>query len=144
MHLTGNRRHTIDAKLRLKLPAEFRREFESQVCLLPLNGVLYGFTPEGHARWVEEQFSEGFNPRNRDQVEFLRLLNALTETVDIDSAGRICLGRIDERYRQGIVKGMSVRVSGNDDHFEIWPEELVDEMDDEGTEAELENLFFDE
>ncbi len=137
MHLTGNRRHSVDAKLRLKLPADFRREFEGQVCLLPLNGTLYGFTPEGHAEFVAGFFPGGFNPRDREQEARRRLLNASTVTVDIDSAGRICLGKVPERYLPQLGDSRQVVVVGNEGHFEVWSEDawrkeeerMMDELD---------------
>ena len=142
MHLTGNRRHSVDAKLRLKLPADFRREFEGQVCLLPLNGTLYGFTPEGHAEFVAGFFPGGFNPRDREQEARRRLLNASTVTVDIDSAGRICLGKVPEAYRPWVKAGKPVVVVGNERRFEIWDDESWAAMEKEML-PKLETLLYD-
>lgn len=123
MHLTGTRRHTVDAKLRLKLPADFRREFGDRVCLLPWQGALYGFTPEGHEAFVQEFFPDGFNPLDRKSVVIHRALHKHTETVDIDSAGRISLGKVPEEAQPLLGEKRQVVVVGNEDHFEIWSED---------------------
>ena len=120
MHLTGNRRHSIDAKLRLKLPATFRREFDAQVVLQPMKDALYGFTPEGHAAFVAEYFPDGYDPRNAQHKLLRRMLNGKAETVDIDSAGRICLGKLPEEDRPDFGDDRQVVLVGNEDHFEVW------------------------
>ncbi len=126
MHLMGTKRHSVDSKLRLKLPAEFRREFGDQVCLLPVNESLYGFTPEEHARFVAERFGDSYDPRDRTQEDLRLMLNALTVELDIDSAGRISLGRVPEKLRPWIAPGQPVVVVGNENRFEIWRPESWD------------------
>lgn len=129
MHLMGTKRHSVDSKLRLKLPADFRREFGERVCLLPMGESLYGFTPEEHASFVEERFGGAFNPRNRDQENLRRMLNANTVELDIDSAGRICLGRVPEHLRPWVKPGEPVVVVGNERRMEIWNAESWDAME---------------
>ncbi len=99
MYLTGSKQHTLDAKVRLTLPAEFRREFDREVCIVPAASALYGFTPEGHKAWVESSFPNGFNPRSAADDKLRRFLNGQTVHVDIDSAGRIALGKIPEKIQ---------------------------------------------
>ncbi len=142
MHLMGTKRHSVDSKLRLKLPAEFRREFDDQVCLLPMGESLYGFTPAEHASFVEERFGSNFNPRNRAQEDLRRLLNASTVEVDIDSAGRISLGKVPEEARTWIEPNKPVVVVGNERRFEIWNEESWKRLEQE-TQAKLQSLLYD-
>lgn len=120
VYLTGSKKHTLDAKVRLTLPADFRREFDREVCLVPAQSALYGFTPEGHKAWVENSFPEGFNPRSASDDKLRRFLNGQTVRLDIDSAGRIALGKIPEKIREQFGLDQDVMVVGNDDHFEIW------------------------
>ncbi len=142
MHLMGTKRHSVDSKLRLKLPAEFRREFDDQVCLLPMGESLYGFTPAEHASFVEERFGADFNPRNRTQEDLRRLLNATTVELDIDSAGRICLGKVPEEYREWVKAGKQVVVVGNERRFEIWNEQSWEQMERE-MRSKLQTLLYD-
>ncbi len=142
MHLMGTKRHSVDSKLRLKLPAEFRREFGDQVCLLPMGESLYGFTPEEHASFVEERFGANFNPRNRAQEDLRRLLNATTVELDIDSAGRISLGKVPEAARPWVKANKPVVVVGNERRFEIWNEESWAKKEQE-MQAQLESLLYD-
>lgn len=123
MYLTGSKQYNLDAKSRLTLPASYRKEFSESVCLIPLKDALYGFTPEGFELWVNSFFNRDgrtFDPRNRRDVALKRMLTGNTVTVDIDSAGRVALGKIDAaaRARLGIQK--DVTVVGVGDHFEVW------------------------
>jgi MraZ protein len=142
MYLTGTYRHNLDAKSRVTLPAPFRKQFDTQVCLIPVGGALYGFTPESHQAWVSSFFPEGFRPDNRRDDQLRRALAASTVTVDLDSAGRVALGKLDARKLQkcGIDKG-EVAIVGNIDHFEIWDaarfDQQMDELDDD-----LDSLMF--
>ncbi|MGN0055937.1 MAG: division/cell wall cluster transcriptional repressor MraZ [Atopobiaceae bacterium] len=126
MYLTGSKQYNLDAKSRLTLPASYRKDFSDSVCLIPLKDALYGFTPEGFERWVDSFFNHDgrtFDPRNRRDVALRRMLTGNTVTVDIDSAGRVALGKLDmtdpkARERLGLVK--DVTVVGVGDHFEVW------------------------
>lgn len=120
MYLTGSRKHSLDSKVRLTLPADMRREFDEKVCLVPLNDALYGFTREGHRAWVAGFFPDGFNQTSQRDVQLRKGLNARTVTVDIDSAGRIALGKVPEGVRAKLGLAGEVVVVGNDDHFELW------------------------
>lgn len=126
MYLTGSKQYNLDAKARLTLPSTYRKYFADRVCLIPLKEALYGFTPEGFEGWVSSFFDrdgKSFNPRNRKDVALRRMLTGSTVTVDIDSAGRIALGKLDAtdptaRERLGLSK--DVTVVGVGDHFEVW------------------------
>lgn len=122
MYLTGSKKHTLDQKVRLTLPSEIRREFKDTIKLVPSFDALYGFSPEGYKTWVESFFPEGYNPRNPKDVALRRKLNGSAVTVDIDSAGRIALGKVDASFREKLGISGDVIVVGNDDHFEIWNE----------------------
>ena len=140
MNLTGSYEHNLDAKLRLTLPAGFRKQFDGVVMLVPVNGAIYGFTPEAHANWVMSFFPEGFNPRDRKHDALKRSLNKRTVTVDIDSAGRIALGKLPAAKLEEYGISRAVTVVGNDDHFEVWNTIAADEADID--DAELEALMF--
>ncbi len=141
MYLTGSRKHSLDSKVRLTLPADMRREFAEKVCLVPLNDALYGFTPDGHRAWVDGFFPDGFNQRSRDDVRLRQLLNSRTVTVDIDSAGRIALGKVPEDVRAKLGLAGEVMVVGNDDHFELWNVEEWEKAQ-EAFDDDLEALMF--
>ena len=120
MYLTGAKQHSLDAKGRLMLPADFRREFDTRVCLIPLKDAVYGFTPEAHKTYVESQFPNGFDSTNRRDVALRRGLNGHTVTVEIDSAGRVALSKVPEQERERLGLTGAVMIVGNDDHFEVW------------------------
>ena len=141
MYLTGTFKHNLDAKQRITLPAPFRKEFNEKVVLIPVSGKIYGFTPEGHREWVESFFAEGFDPRNKNHVKLRRALTSMAFTVELDSAGRIALGKLGAETigKCGIER--EVTVLGNVDHFEIWDsaryEQEMSEVSDD-----LEDLMF--
>lgn len=127
MYLTGSKQYNLDAKARLTLPAGYRKDFTDSVCLIPLKEALYGFTPEGFQEWVDSFFErdgKSFNPRSRKDTALKRMLTGSAVTVEIDSAGRIALGKIDAtnpeaRERLGLTS-RDVTVVGVGDHFEVW------------------------
>lgn len=87
---------------------------------------------------------EGKDRRQVDRA--LRSLNARATTVDIDSAGRVALGKIDEsdpNARKELSLKRDVTIVGNGDHIEIWDTKKWDDYfnADSGVEA-LENLIF--
>ncbi|MBO7674250.1 MAG: MraZ family transcriptional regulator [Atopobiaceae bacterium] len=127
MYLYGSKRFNLDAKARLTLPANYRKQFDDNtVLLIPLKDALYGFTPEGFGQWVNSFFEKDgkkFDAGNRKHVELRRMLTASAVPLDIDSAGRIALGKVDAsdataRARLGLER--EVTVVGVEDHFEVW------------------------
>lgn len=120
MYLTGSRRMNLDSKVRLTLPADFRKEFpDGKVKLVPVMGALYGFTPQDYVKWIERNCPEADEIGSRDARK-ARTLNAHTVEVEIDSAGRICVGRMSDADRQKLGLVHDVVTVGNGNHFEIW------------------------
>ena len=142
MYLTGAKKFNLDAKGRLSLPSDYRREFDGKVCLVPVQDALYGFTPEGYQTWVEGLFPNGFNPRDKRDDRLRRGLNQNTVTVEIDSVGRVALGKVEEGQRSRLGLDREVEVIGNGDHFEVWNAEKW-EKSQEGFADELGSLMFD-
>ncbi|MEE0027500.1 MAG: MraZ family transcriptional regulator [Atopobiaceae bacterium] len=124
MYLYGSKSYNLDAKARLTLPANYRKQFEDNMLLLiPLKDALYGFTPEGFGKWVNSFFEKDgkkFDAGNRKHVELRRMLTASAVPLDIDSAGRIALGKIDASARARLGLEREVTVVGVEDHFEVW------------------------
>lgn len=127
MYLYGSKRYNLDAKARLTLPASYRKQFDdSQLLLIPLKDALYGFTPEGFGRWVNSFFEKDgkkFDAGNRRHVALRRKLTGSAVPVEIDTAGRVALGKVDAsdsdaRARLGLER--DVTVVGVEDHFEVW------------------------
>lgn len=139
MYLTGTYQHNLDAKVRLTLPAAIRKQLGDLVYLVPVNDAIYGFAPEDYQAWVMSYFPDGFNARNHAHQELQLKLNKRAVPVEIDSAGRISLGKISAQKleRRGIVR--SVAVIGNADHFEIWSADRIDLDEDD----DLDDLMFD-
>lgn len=146
MYLTGSKRFNLDAKGRLTLPATYRKDFDGQVILIPLQDALYGFTPDGFGQWVQSFFEKDgkkFEPGNRRQVALRRKLTGSAVTVDIDSAGRIALGKVDALKREKLGLKRDVTVVGVVDHFEVWNTQRWD-AENAALDDELDALMFDE
>ena len=145
MYLTGTYKHNLDAKQRITLPAPFRKEFGEKVCLIPIGGKILGFTPEGHQAWVESYFPNGYNPRSKKDERLRFLLNAKTMTLELDSAGRLALGKLGAEALTSCDIKSEVAVVGNTDHFEIWDAEDYDKTIAELDESidELDSLMYD-
>lgn len=131
MFLMGSYPMTVDAKARVTLPSDFRRQLVPEgasktIVLLPFQGHVNGFTLEGFRVWLKNLFDHGtdvFNPRRQSDDDLKRgILGAVTK-VDLDSAGRLALGKLDAsrpgtRERLGLLG--DVVVTGQEDHFEVW------------------------
>ena len=131
MFLMGSYPMTVDAKARVTLPSDFRRQLVPEgasktIVLVPFQGHVNGFTLEGLKTWLKNLFDHGteaFNPRRQSDAELKRgILGAVTK-VDLDSAGRLALGKLDAS-RQGTRERLGllgdVVVTGQEDHFEVW------------------------
>lgn len=142
--LTGTSQRVLDSKGRVTLPAEYRRDFEGKVCLLPFKDALYGFTPEGYQEWMIglfERDGKSFDPRSRSDVRLRKLLNASCQTVDVDSAGRIALGKLGAEKLAALGLEHDVTIIGDFDHIEIW-DSAKWEAENEGLQDDLEALMF--
>lgn len=148
--LTGAYPMSVDAKGRVTLPAVFRKQLVDEtnktILLVPFDGCVNGFTREGFKAWVDGLFEYGdhhFDPRNRKDVMLKRGLMGSAVEIDVDSAGRVALGKLDvkpgTREKLGLVA--DVTVVGADDHFEVWnTEEWKRQQAD--FEMDLESLLY--
>ena len=125
--MTGSYPMSVDSKARITLPIGFRKELDSKALkLVPYHGCVYGFTPKGFDDWMYGLFNSAgheFNQRSSRDELFQRVLNSSATDVEIDSAGRIALGKLDvakpgRREQLGLTG--EVMVVGNGSHFEVW------------------------
>lgn len=148
--LTGAYPMSVDAKGRVTLPAVFRKQLVDEtnktILLVPFDGCVNGFTREGFKAWVDGLFEYGdhhFDPRNRKDVMLKRGLMGSAVEIDVDSAGRIALGKLDvkpgTRERLGLTA--DVTVVGADDHFEVWNTEEWNRQQAD-LEMDLESLLY--
>lgn len=148
--LTGAYPMSVDAKGRVTLPAVFRKQLVDEtnktILLVPFDGCVNGFTREGFKAWVDGLFEYGdrhFDPRNRKDVMLKRGLMGSAVEIDVDSAGRVALGKLDvkpgTREKLGLVA--DVTVVGADDHFEVWNTEEWNKQQAD-FEMDLESLLY--
>ena len=148
--LTGAYPMSVDAKGRVTLPAVIRKQLVDEtnktILLVPFDGCVNGFTREGFKAWVDGLFEYGdhhFDPRNRKDVMLKRGLMGSAVEIDVDSAGRVALGKLDvkpgTREKLGLVA--DVTVVGADDHFEVWNTEEWNKQQAD-FEMDLESLLY--
>ena len=148
--LTGAYPMSVDAKGRVTRPAVFRKQLVDEtnktILLVPFDGCVNGFTREGFKAWVDGLFEYGdhhFDPRNRKDVMLKRGLMGSAVEIDVDSAGRVALGKLDvkpgTREKLGLVA--DVTVVGADDHFEVWNTEEWNRQQAD-FEMDLESLLY--
>lgn len=148
--LTGAYPMSVDAKGRVTLPAVFRKQLVDEtnktILLVPFDGCVNGFTREDFKAWVDGLFEYGdhhFDPRNRKDVMLKRGLMGSAVEIDVDSAGRVALGKLDvkpgTREKLGLVA--DVTVVGADDHFEVWNTEEWNRQQAD-FEMDLESLLY--
>ena len=150
--LAGSYPMSVDAKARVPLPAVFRKQLvdgdKKTIYLLPMKECVNGFTPAGLEQFIDGLFIERgenrFDPRSRRDVQLKTRLWASAVEVDIDSAGRVALGKLDgtkpgTRERLGLTA--DVTVVGAGDHFEVWNTEQWNATQ-ESFEDELDALLY--
>lgn len=150
--LAGSYPMSVDAKARVTLPAVFRKQLvdgdKKTIFLLPMKECVNGFTPAGLEQFIDGLFIERgenrFDPRSRRDVQLKTRLWASAVEVDIDSAGRVALGKLDgtkpgTRERLGLTA--DVTVVGAGDHFEVWNTEQWNATQ-ESFEDELDALLY--
>lgn len=150
--LAGSYPMSVDAKARVTLPAVFRKQLvdgdKKTIYLLPMKECVNGFTPAGLEQFIDGLFIERgenrFDPRSRRDVQLKTRLWASAVEVDIDSAGRVALGKLDgtkpgTRKRLGLTA--DVTVVGAGDHFEVWNTEQWNATQ-ESFEDELDALLY--
>lgn len=149
--LSGSYPMSVDAKARITLPAVFRKQLmdgdNRRIKLVPYGGRVNGFTPSGFKLFVDSLFEangEKYDPRSSKQEKLKRGLTARAVEVEIDSAGRVALGKLDAnragtREKLGLVG--EVVVVGADDHFEVWNAKEW-EAEQESLDEELDALLY--
>ena len=140
MFLSGAKDLKLDPKVRLTLPADFRKEFDTQVRVIPMNDALYGFTPEGYESWMRGIFTPEFKAEHPNHMSLWRAMTGRTVMLDIDSAGRIALGKVDAKYREKLGVERDVVVAGAGERFEIWNADAWHAMNDAVTDEEFAEL----
>lgn len=145
--LTGTYPMTVDSKIRVTLPSIMRKSVGKTVTLLPFNGCVYGFAPEDFEDFVQKSLNtadHAFDPRSRADARLERGLRGSAVTVELDSAGRIALGKLDIA-KPGRCEALGVTgdvaVVGNGSRFEIWNAEKL-AAEQESFEEDLEALYF--
>lgn len=131
IELHGTHEFKVDSKGRLTLPAKFRKVLPPDlvVTLDPLNEYLMAFTPAGFSEWAKkfvEDATGEFMTNNKKQLDLRRRIMSRADDVEVDSAGRITL-KANMRKAAGIEK--NVVVIGNDNYFEIWAEERLEQSE---------------
>ena len=130
MHnLVGEFRHKLDAKGRLSLPADFRKEFPETLIVTqsPTDDYLIAYDVDGFGLWVDSLFAKdgGYSSTNSKHVAMRRVLNSRAKRVDMDGSGRI---GISAELRNAASLSKEVVLVGNTDHFEIWDAKQWDEF----------------
>ena len=122
--LLGEFSRKLDAKGRLSLPADFRKELSDNLRMtLSLDGTcLYIFETEDFNKWVDSLFEArgSFNVGDSNMVRLKLKLNSRASKCEVDNAGRI---NISPSLRETVGFDKDVVIVGNGDHIEIWDEE---------------------
>jgi len=118
--LTGEYKHSIDAKRRLAVPAKFRRELGSGAIITKgLDNCLFVFSKK---QWPEFAEKLGRMPLGlKDNRAFVRLFLASAVEVDFDGLGRILLPDTLRGYAS--LKKEAV-ITGVFNRLEIWDEKI--------------------
>lgn len=125
MVFTGTYEHAIDAKHRLAIPSDIRRELQRGLgagegdtvvlyCVLGGADVLCLYTEPGYQRLADELRQSGADPA--DLLEYEEIFYANSKRIEMDSAGRVRLP--DHLLKQTGLSGEIV-LAGAGDHLKI-------------------------
>lgn len=120
----GEYSRKLDAKGRLSLPADFRKDLSEDLIVTPspTNECLYVFEADAFTQWVDSLFASqgGFDSSKTVMVAQRKVLNSRAQKSELDGSGRISL---TANVRELADLDKDVLIIGDTDHFEIWNEE---------------------
>ncbi len=139
----GNIDAKVDAKGRVFVPAQFRRQMEGETELVLRKNlfsnslVLY---PKESWNDMMSTLRGKLNRFNREHDAIFRQFVAESERLEMDEQGRIL---IPKKYLQNAEIESSVRFVGNDSTIEIWASGKVEQtfVDDDSFAGKLEDIF---
>ena len=136
MTFRGLHEHSLDTKDRITVPASYRASLAEGIVLMQGIEPCVEIWPASAAEEMERRTLSALNPMSRDARRLQRRFFAHSESAELDSAGRVRLGRhlIEHAGLEGrcIVSGMGTRL-------EIWsPDEwLAEDEENEQRTPEL-------
>ncbi len=122
MIFSGTFEHTLDAKHRLTLPADFREVLVGKVVLAlspetePGARCLEIWTQDGFAEHAATMLA-GTNPRSPQARKLKRMLHSTSWPTDIDSANRVMVPALALSWAKLDTK---VTLAGAGDCLEVW------------------------
>lgn len=125
MVFTGTYEHAIDAKHRLAIPSDVRRDLQRGLgtgegdavvlyCVLGGADVLCLYTEPGYSRLAEELRQSDLDPV--DLLEYEEVFYANSKRIEMDSAGRV---RLPEHLLKQTGLSGEVVIAGAGDHLKI-------------------------
>lgn len=125
MVFTGTYEHAIDAKHRLAIPSEIRRELQRGLgigegdavvlyCVLGGTDVLCLYTEPGYQRLADDLRNSDVDPG--ELLEYEEVFYANSKRIEMDSAGRV---RLPEHLLKQTGLSGEVVLAGGGDHLKI-------------------------
>jgi len=122
---TGTYEHAIDAKHRLAIPSDIRRDLQRGLgtgegdavvlyCVLGGLDVLCLYTEPGYQRLAEELRHSGIDPQ--ELLDYEEVFYANSKRIEMDSAGRV---RLPENLLKQTGLAGEVVIAGAGDHLKI-------------------------
>lgn len=129
---TGEVRHQLDTKNRIRIPAKFKNELGEDFVFMKGFQCVCVYPREVFEKVVKEEIYTKFDRFSKQSSVNLRRILSAIETPTPDEQGRILLSKSLREYA-GISK--NVVTVGVLDHLEIMAEEVADDAQDNGEEA---------
>ena len=130
--LIGSYQHNVDSKFRVTMPSKWRGELGEKLILI--KGVSETRQGEYLHAMTETAFQRkfsAFSDLNLSDVagrKFMRMIYSSAKDVELDGSGRIV---IPPELRKCAGIGSCVVLVGMEDGFEIWDEQVWNEMNAE-------------
>ena len=126
--------HQVDAKGRMRIPAQFRKSFDGDdvVAVKGSDKCIYIYTLDKLEEDLSGYVASTFANENREAGRIRRLISASSYPITQDSQDRFTISADLKKYA-GITK--DVVFLGNGNRIELWSKENWDEYSDGGDET---------
>lgn len=127
MAFRGQHKHNLDAKDRITVPASYRAALSEGVVLIEGVEKCVEVYPAAAAEAMEATYLNPLSPMGLDGRRMKRRFFALSESSEIDTAGRV---RMPEHLIENAGLEGTCLIVGVGDHLEIWnPMEWANESE---------------
>ncbi len=137
-YFVGHKKHKIDAKGRISIPANMRTALGNEFIASRGFGKCLALYPMEEWNLFMQKIHDTVNQKDRKQLEFFFSANA--EKVSLDGQGRLLLNEENRKWAK-LASENEAEVFGNNKRIEIWNCELFNQQLEAIDETAIESIL---